>query len=190
MAAPREHRDMFGQDLLAPHLRRERQQRIDRDIQRARGKLALQIVALAAHGRNLDQRRHRADPVDQRAQHWRLEIVAQADHEPLRRLRRIEAVGVGQRRLQAVERLAHRGDDLACQRRRRHHVVAAHEQRIVEHRAQPAQRMAHRGLCQIEAEAGPADAALGIDRVEHDEQVQVDVAYMHGNDLPVSVECI
>ncbi|MHC2335655.1 hypothetical protein ACVIW0_004944 [Bradyrhizobium sp. USDA 4454] len=67
---------------------------------------------------------------------------------------------------------------------------AAHEQRIVEHRAQPAQRMAHRGLRQVEAEAGAADATLGIDRVEYHEQVQVDVAYMHENDLSVSVECI
>jgi hypothetical protein len=78
--------------------------------------------------------------------------------------------------------LPYGGNNLARQRRRRHDVLATHEQRIVEHQPQPGEGMADRWLGQVEARAGPADAALGVDRIEHHEQVQIDIRDMHGTD--------
>jgi hypothetical protein len=50
--------------------------------------------------------------------------------------------------------------------------------------------MAYRRLCQIEAGTGPADAALGVDRIEHHKEIQIDVGDMHGANLPGFEKCI
>ena len=49
------------------------------------------------------------------------------------------------------------------------------EQRIVEHQPHAAERVADRGLREVEASAGARDAALRVDGIEHHEQVQVDL---------------
>ena len=50
------------------------------------------------------------------------------------------------------------------------------KQRIVEHLAQPDERMADRRLADVEALRGPPDVPLGHQRLEHHQQVQVDTA--------------
>jgi hypothetical protein len=57
----------------------------------------------------------------------------------------------------------------------RHDAVALpHEQRIVEMRAQPVQRVRDCRLRQVQRTRGRADPAMHVDGVEHAEQVQVE----------------
>ena len=87
---------------------------------------------------------------------------------------RIEPVYLAERHLQSLQRLADRLDHAAGKRGRRHGVALTDEQRIVEQLAHAAERVADRGLREVEAPAGARDAAFSVDGVEHHEQVQVD----------------
>ena len=57
------------------------------------------------------------------------------------------------------------------------------QHRIVERSAQPAQRAARRGHRQVQAVGGARDAALGEQRVEDRQQVEVDVCVKHNSTL-------
>src|SRR5262249_36586830 len=87
------------------------------------------------------------------------------------------------RALEQAERLAHRPGQLARARRRNDAVRGAQEQRIIEHRAQLAQRVAHRRLGHADLARGAADAARADQRVERDEQVEVGRRDIHRIDI-------
>ncbi|MDQ0016635.1 hypothetical protein J2W23_005038 [Variovorax boronicumulans] len=69
-----------------------------------------------------------------------------------------------------------------CQRAlgRLHHAALAHQQRIAGEFAQPRQRMAHRGLAEVQPLGRAADVALSHERGQHGEQVQVDAVEFDG----------
>jgi hypothetical protein len=87
-----------------------------------------------------------------------------------------------QRARERLQRAAHLGGERARQRRGRHALPAPLEQRVVEQRAHPAQRMADRGLRQVELARGRGDAAFAVDGVEHHEEIQVDAGELHAED--------
>jgi hypothetical protein len=55
-------------------------------------------------------------------------------------------------------------------------VGRADEELVLEEPAQPAERVAHRRLADADALRGASDAALGQERVEGDQQVEVEPA--------------
>jgi len=61
--------------------------------------------------------------------------------------------------------------------------TVAGEQLVAEVAAQPAERGAHGGLAQPDALPGPGDVALVEQRVQRDEQVEVDAGQVHRGDL-------
>ena len=91
----------------------------------------------------------------------------------LPRGRGIEAVDALQRSLEAPQRLTHRIDHHARQGRGDHRLALPYEQWIVEQLAQPPERMTDCRLGQAQPLARTRDAALRVDGIEDDEQVQV-----------------
>ena len=87
---------------------------------------------------------------------------------------RVEALALLDQRTEGLQRLAQRLDQAFGERRRRQVAALADEQRIVEQLAQSRQRVADRRLREVEPLGGPADAAFGDDRVEHDQEVEID----------------
>jgi len=55
----------------------------------------------------------------------------------------------------------------------------AHQQRVAEQLAQPGERVAHPGLAQPDPFGRPGDAALGQERVERYEKVEIDARETH-----------
>ena len=78
---------------------------------------------------------------------------------------------------------AQRGVDLAREllrpRRRCDAAGGAHEQRVAQRQSQPRQRVAGRRLRQTEPLGRAADAARLVHRLEHVQQVEVEVSNMH-----------
>src|SRR4029079_14978962 len=65
--------------------------------------------------------------------------------------------------------------------RRQHHLPAdRHQQLVAEVVAQPRERTAHRRLAQIQPVPGPGHVPLGQQRIEGDEQVEVEEVQVHG----------
>ncbi|MCY1177661.1 hypothetical protein D9M73_179770 [compost metagenome] len=56
----------------------------------------------------------------------------------------------------------------------------AHEQRVVEGFAQSGQGVGHRGLSDADDLPGSGQVGFGVDGIEDDEEVQVDLAQIHG----------
>jgi hypothetical protein len=103
-----------------------------------------------------------------------LQGIAHGDGEAGGRLPGIEAAAGGQHGAHGAQCLAQRLDQALGQRGWRQGAAAAYEQRIAKQRAQPPERVAHRRLGEIEPLCRPADAAFGDDRLEDDQQVEVD----------------
>ena len=76
---------------------------------------------------------------------------------------------------QDLQRLPHLLNHVPRERRRHHVRPLPDEQRILQKIAQSLQRMADRGLGEVQLLAGASDVALAIDGFQHHEQVQVDL---------------
>lgn len=76
--------------------------------------------------------------------------------------------------LQALQVQLHVRDDRARAFGCDHTVALAHEQWIVEMRAQPVERVRDGRLREMQRAGGRADAAMHVDGVEHAKQVQVE----------------
>ena len=84
-----------------------------------------------------------------------------------------------QRELQLQQALPQAGGDLGGALGRLHAVRPAHEQFVLQHIAQPVQRMADRRLRQPQPRAGAGRAALLHQRLENAQQVQVEIVESH-----------
>ena len=92
---------------------------------------------------------------------------------------RIEATRLVEHGLHRLQRVAEGGRETFRSRGRGDAAADPREQRIVEQHAQAPEPVAHRRLRQSEALRRAADAALGVDRVEDLQQVEVDVVDAH-----------
>lgn len=180
MPLPRHHGHAVHADARVLYGRRERQQHIHRQIERARGQLALQAAAVHAHGRDFHLGGFGRERLHQRRHHGGFHEIAQADDEALLGDLRLEALRVIEDGAELLQRFAQRVDQPLGQRRGHHLVALAFEQRVVEQVAQARQRMADRRLREVQLLGRLGDAALGVDRVQHDQQVQIDPRNMHG----------
>jgi hypothetical protein len=83
------------------------------------------------------------------------------------------------RDVQRLQRVADAVRDALGEGGRLHAGARAHEERIVEVPPQPRERIAHRGLGDRQPVGRPGQVPLGVDGIEHDEQVQVDLREFH-----------
>ena len=88
--------------------------------------------------------------------------------------RRIEGFALKHRRLNLRERHAHRIDERKRPRRGPHAVGAARQELVAEQRPEPPEIVTHRRLAETDARRGARDAPLGEQRIEGDQQVEVE----------------
>jgi hypothetical protein len=171
----------------APDFVRQRQQDVDRRIERAGGQLPLELAPLGPHNADVDARCTCRDAAHQSRQDDGFDDIAHTDGEPLHRARRIEPVDLVYGHLEVLQGSSDRLDEAARQRRRCHGASMPGKERVVEHLTQAAERVADGRLRQVESSACARDAALRVDGVEHHEQVEVDLCKMHGIETGRSV---
>ncbi len=164
------------------HRRPESRQEAHCKIERPGGERIGDVLDLERHRFQPDARRRLLYALDQRRQELDLPEVGHVKAKSARRASRIEAWPVCKRRVDESERLPNRLGELARERRRVHPGRRAHEERIAEERAQPRERIRHRRLRQAEAGGRGRHAALAQHRIEHAQQVQIDVAHIHNDD--------
>lgn len=80
---------------------------------------------------------------------------------------------------QQLQRIAHRADDVLRHRRRHHALGGAHEQRIVERLAQAGKGVGNSGLGDADDLPGTGQVGLGVDGIEDDEKIQIDLVQVH-----------
>ena len=120
-----------------------------------------------------------AQALEQRRQKNLLGKVGHADAVGLVGLLRIEAAAFLYRYAQQLQRAAHRSDDVLCHGRGHHALSGTHEQRIIEGFAQASQGVGYRRLGDADNLPGAGQVGFGIDGVEDDEQVEVDLGEIH-----------
>ena len=109
-----------------------------------------------------------------------LRIVGDADHELVARGRGLERPIELDRRTHRVQRRGDRSGQLARQGGGLHARRGALEQVVLELEPQPRQGVARGGLGDAQPCRGAGDVALGIDRLEHPQQVEVEPLQGHG----------
>jgi hypothetical protein len=102
MASARHYRQPFGIEPVALDLLRQRQQNVNRRIQRSGGELAFQFAAFRLQHADVDERAALGDDAHQLAEHRWLERIAHADGKMLRRFGGVEADSAGEGRFNAV----------------------------------------------------------------------------------------
>ena len=110
---------------------------------------------------------------DQPGQDDRPRVGVGGDGEAALGGRRVE-LRVGERGLQLGQAAVQAARDGARAGGGDHAVGSFDEQLVAEPVAQPAQRVAHCGLAEAQPQPGAGDAALLVQRVEHEQQVEVD----------------
>jgi len=158
---------------------RQRRQVADRQVQppileRRRHGLGRHLHRLQTHAGRLA-----ADGGHQRRQEFVGADVAHVHDEAPLRVRRIEALRLGQRDIELAQRGVDRTRELVGARGRRHAPTAAREERVTQRQAQPRQRVADGGLAEPERLRRTADAARRVHRRKDMQQVQVEVTDIH-----------
>ena len=137
---------------------------------------------LEAHARRLG-----GEQFDQfRQHHLRQKIVAEHAEHP-GRLRRIETGGARQRSFDLIQGAAQWPGKRRGEPGRDHPVALAHEERIAEGVAQPAERGADRRLAQPDALADARRVRLAKHRVKHAKQVEVEGVPIHHANRPYAI---
>ncbi len=153
---------------------------VDGEVQAAGGKFLGGLAALAQKAFDQHRRRQAAQALEQRWQDHRFGKVGHADAEGLVGLLRVEDAAFLHRGAQQCQGIAHRADDVLRHGRGHHALRGTHEQRVVEGFAQPRKGVGHCRLGDADDLPGAGQVGFGIDRIEHDEQVEVDLAEVHG----------
>ena len=133
-----------------------------------------QVVGTAHHQRHTG--RLGAQATQQRRQQGELDIIGKADTKHRGAGGGVEVGGAADGGGDRIQRRREQGEDLAGPRGRLHAAPGAHEQRIVEQRAQAGEGGADRRLAEKEFFRCPRHAALVHQRLEHDEHVEIDAA--------------
>src|SRR5208337_254988 len=129
---------------LAADALREWLKHVDGEVQGPAGQLGFEIGPPGPDRNDLDHRRDVLRSAGQLGQELGLQDVAEADIE--HPLCRFELPGLEHAAGKGLQRLPHRSDQGAGERRRHHPMALAREQGFVEHRSEPAQGVAERRL--------------------------------------------
>jgi len=117
--------------------------------------------------------------LEQGREDHRLGEVGHADAEGLVRLQRVEGAAFLYRHAQQLQCIAHRADDVLRHRGRHHALCGAHEQRVVEGLAQARQGIGNSGLGDADNLSGAGQVGFGVDGIEDDKQVEIDLVQVH-----------
>ena len=189
-APSRHHHQGILAHALAQDAVRQGQIHVQRKIDASGGQFRCKLLPCRSHHLQADLRRQCGKLLHQPRQHGRFQHGTQGQPEAALGAGRLELAALLQPLFQQVQRLLYRPDQAACQGRGHHGVPLAHEQRIPQPLAQPGQRVAERGLRQMQAPGGAGEVAFAVDGAKHQKQVEVEAIKMHGmNSLP-SKQCI
>ncbi len=151
----------------------------NRQVDLSLAHLRRQVHCRIAHGRHRDARGAIAKRAHQRRDEVHLADIRHGDAEGARAAQRIERHLVAERRLQRLQRIGNRFRQFLCKGCRQHALAASYKQRVAEQGAQAGQRVADRGLAEIQGLSGTGNGALPQQVIEHDQQVQIDVLELH-----------
>jgi hypothetical protein len=180
---PQQHGEAVAQQHQPGHPRRRLGQGADRElravlVQEVERHLAVDVAdGEREAGRGAGQLR------DQRRPEHQLGVIRHADREVVPRRRRVERPVQGRGRPHRVERRPDRPLELAGERRRLHAGGRALEQLVAEGGAQAAERVADRRLGEAEPGGGAGDVALGRERREDAQEVEVEPLGIHPGHL-------
>ncbi len=161
------------------HLRVGVERRVHGKIQAAGGQLLGGFTAFGEETFDHHGRRQAAQALEQQRQNHCLGEVGHADAIGLGRLLRVENPAFLHRHPQQRQRVAHRADDVLRHRRGHHALGGAYEQRVVERLTQARQGIGHRRLGDADNLPGASQVGFGVDRVEDDKEVEIDLAQIH-----------
>ncbi len=115
-----------------------------------------------------------AQAAEQGGEQGELDVIGEADAKHRLAGSRIEVGSAADRRGDGVQRGREQGEDFLCPWRRLHAAPGAHEQRVIEQRAQACQRRADGWLAEKQLLSSPGHTAFVHQRLEDDQQVQIE----------------
>ncbi len=146
----------------------------EEQIDRALGELPQHV----GYGHGTEDQVHRGrvlrQPREQRRQEDESAEIRARQRERARARLGVERRGPREGAAHGLQGRCQRRAELLGARRGAQPQRRAHEERIAQERAQPAQRVAGGGLAQPHPLGRPRDAALGQERLEHHQEVQID----------------
>ena len=148
----------------------------EREIDDAGLELGLDRVEAQRPHQEIDPRRDGRDPREQRRQDHQLSMIDRGDREAARRGCRVEGRAAAERAIDVVERRVDCRRELLGAGSGHHAAWGAHEDRIAEQGAEAVERVAHRRLREPDPLGRARDVALGEERVERHEEVEIDLA--------------
>jgi hypothetical protein len=178
MAAPEHRREAVLDELLGSEPLSVDGARRHRQIELAAVQPIREIQRPAGHERKPHVRCLRADRGQDRPRRNHGRIIVHRNREPPVRGRRVERVALD-RELQLVERLANRKRQLLGAGSRAHFRGRTDKQPILERTAQPVERVTDGRLADGKTVRGAHHAALAQHRIEHQQQVEIEVPQSH-----------
>ncbi|CAG9205556.1 hypothetical protein BVI434_1980024 [Burkholderia vietnamiensis] len=148
----------------------------EREVDPACRQLVGRDLAVGVNDAEAQMRCDALDAREQRRQHGERRVVAGGEHERAVTLRGIEATRAGEPLRHRVERLGGPAGDIVGAHGRLHLVAEPHEQRVADRVAQPRERVAQRRRAHREFVRGSGDRAVAVQRVEREQQVQIETA--------------
>ena len=182
MPPPRDRDIALVKQPSRPQRRRRRRGRHQGQVDHTSFHLLAEQVAIELADGDPQFGRADAQVEHQWGDHGELHIVRAGDRDGEVGGRGIEAASPCQHLLHLVERPSHRRFKLDRPRSRCHAALRRQKQRVAEEIAQPRELRAQRRLAQTEPPSRPRDIALGQERVERDQEVEIDLAGIHEMD--------
>ena len=106
-------------------------------------------------------------------------VVAHRERQMPSRRRRVESRLRPQRAANFQQNVPHGVDEPVGDRRQHHLAADRHQQFVPEMMAEPGEGAAHGRLAQIQPVAGAGHVPLGQQRIERDEQIQIEQVQIH-----------
>ena len=172
---PGDDHEWFIQEPLMSNTIAHRHGDVDGQIDRSTRQFGLQISALGPRCRDRHSRGGMRQASQQRRKNQGFGVFPQRQVKVPPRVFGNEIATLAEVHFQDLQRLPHLLNHVPRERRRHHVRPLADEQRVLQKIAQSLQRMADRGLGEVQLLAGASDVALAIDGFQHHEQVQVDL---------------
>src|SRR5262249_40283439 len=156
---------------------------VEDEVQRAAGQLDFDFAPLDAQGGQRDLRSGFSQNIGQARQDGGFHQLPEAELKIPPRMRGIEVTVFVEIDLEDLQRLANIVDHVAAEGRRHHVGAFADKKRVLQQLAQSLERMAHGGLGELQLAAGTGQVAFPVNGLKHHEQVEIDLAEMHGTNL-------
>src|SRR5262249_26667959 len=183
MPLARRHYDAIRKQRLLANAISHADGNVESEVQRAAGQLDFDFAPLDAQRGQGDLRRGFSQKIGQARQDDGFHQLPEAEQKSPPRMRGIEVAVFVEIDLEDLQRLANIVNHVAAEGRRDHVGAFADKKRVLQQLAQPLERVAHRRLGELQLPAGTGQVAFPVDGLKHHEQVEIDLAEMHGTNL-------